>query len=165
MKKLLLVMLVPVLVLGLFSCGGKVMDGEAVLSAMQGEWTGRDGTSDTPPVPDTTGNIFVLTANQATVFKTSYADQEDGTVAFRINASGAIATEKNIVAGGVYSGTISFYGFDDKKKTELGKIDVTFTAADSNASPAVVSEIEVTKSEKAVHYQNLLIPPVGKYRQ
>jgi len=151
MKKLLLVMLVPVLVLGLFSCGGKVMDGEAVLSAMQGSWYG-DDTGDS----DATGNYFVLTANQATVFKSSYTEFEDGTVAFRINASGAISSEKNIEADKEYDGTISFYGFDDKKKTELGKIELTFK---SGATPSIV----VKKSEKSVHYQNLLIPPVGNY--
>jgi len=150
MKKLLLVMLVPVLVLGLFSCG-KVLDGDAVLSAMQGRWY------DTGSV-----NSFVLTGNQATVFKGTYAEEEKGKVAFRISASGAIANEKNIDPSTDYEGQITFYGFEDKKRVELGKITVTFTSASTGASDA---SLEVTKSEKAVVYQNLIIPPVGKYTQ
>jgi len=158
MRKLLLVMLVPVLVLGVTGCGKETVknDGTPVISAMQGFWVGKAST----PVQ---GNEFVLSASQATVFKDTYTDQELGTVAFWINATGKISEEKEIVSGQTYSGTIEFYGYGDTKQQKIATITVIFTPGDKTATTPAT--IEVTKIEKEVHYENMIIPPVGLYEQ
>jgi len=150
MRKLLLVMLVPILVLGVMGCGKETVmnDGNPVISAMQGFWD------------DGAGNTFVLSASQITVFKDVYATTptEKGTVAFWINATGAISETKDLQSDETYQGTIEFYGYGDTKKQKIATIEVTFDPAGGTDGT-----IRVTKVTKEIAYENQLIPPVALY--
>jgi hypothetical protein len=73
MKKLLLVMLVPVLVLGIMSCGSTPETGDEVPYALHGTWVNNlDGVTNAPPgalpgVGIFTDPSFIFAANEMTI--------------------------------------------------------------------------------------------------
>jgi hypothetical protein len=69
MKKLLLVMLVPVMVLGIMGCGKSLETGDEVPYILHGTWVD-DGTGDNSANAGLFNNnpAFVLTANEMTVY-------------------------------------------------------------------------------------------------
>jgi hypothetical protein len=126
MKKLLLVMLVPVLVLGLFSCG-KVMDAEVMPFEIQGTW--QCGTIN-----------LVLAGNEATVYDSgdtlkpaTYRVEVTPTLVPKLDSAAGVAAE--ISVGNSNPGTIKFVGFKDKKAATLAT--VKFEYYDSG-TPALV---------------------------
>jgi hypothetical protein len=135
MKKLLLVMLVPVLVLGLFSCG-KLLDAEMMPFELHGTWTG-----------DANGMVMILVGNQATIC----ADADDSLepAAYRVEVIGS--QDKDTKA--IDDGTIKFVGFKDKKAAEIATAKFSFDGTDLTIS-------EVTRADDAVSY---LIPAADKY--
>jgi len=135
MKKLLLVMLVPVLVLGLFSCG-KVLDAEMMPFELHGSWTDNAGAS---------GLTIVLTGNQATI----YGDPDEiQPAAYRVEVTPTKIPDSLEL-------TMKFVGFKDKKAEEIatGK----FTVDDKDA-PTTITFSEVKRADTAVSY---LLPAAG----
>jgi hypothetical protein len=139
MKKLLLVMLVPVLVLGLFSCG-KVMDADMMPFELQGSWVVWDSTASAD------GNIvLVLSGNQATVYDKNNSDPSLTTATFRVQVTPTTVpkfidgdTDNEISEANGNPGKITFYGFDDKKKKEIAH--VSFKLAPTSTS--VVGDVK-----------------------
>jgi hypothetical protein len=124
MKKLLLVMLVPVLVLGLFSCG-KLLDAEMMPFELHGSWT--DGTNHL---------TMILAGNQATIKGDTDQIQP---AAYRVEV-----TPVKIEVGD--TGTIKFVGYKDKKAAEIATAEFELTAA------GTITFGEVTRADDAVSY-------------
>jgi hypothetical protein len=118
MKKLLLVMLVPVLVLGFLSCG-KVLDAELMPYELQGAWK-------------STGNVvLVLSGNEATVYDSTNALT---TAAFRVEVTPTTVPADTRI---IEQGTIKFVGFVDKKKKEIASVSFNFDNT-TPSSPSLV---------------------------
>jgi len=124
MKKLLLVMLVPVLVLGLFSCGGKLLDADMTAFDLQGAWANADKI------------VMVLSGNQATLYSEEVQLQP---AAYRVEI-----TPTKIEVGD--EGTIKFVGFKDKKAAEIATAKFTFT------DESTITFGEVKRADDAVSY-------------
>jgi len=134
MKKLLLVMLVPVLVLGLFSCG-KVLDAEMMPFELHGSW--EDSAS---------GLILVLAGNQATI----YGDPDEiQPAAYRVEV-----TPTKLPDDGEEL-TMKFVGFKDKKAAEIATAKFTL---DNYEEPTTMTFTEVKRADNAVSY---LLPAAG----
>ena len=149
MKKLLLVMLVPVMVLGLMGCG-KIYNGQENPVCLQGAW------SDTETL-----FAFVVTGNQATVFRPYDAVAETfGNVAFRTNylgdEKGALDSNEEF--------TIEFYLFD-QKETKIGEIQCRFSNGYQNGTDPADDVIYVEESIYEKYYSNYIIPPKGTYNR
>jgi hypothetical protein len=128
MKKLLLVMLVPVLVLGFIGCG-KLVEGNAV-DLLAGTWS--DGTT-----------TLIIAGNQASISIDGDVDKDGKQIIakFRIDSSYNKDTTE---------GKISFNSFDDKKAKELGSVkftgdlegsDITFSEAASDTDNHYVKSL------------------------
>jgi len=135
MKKLLLVMLVPVLVLGLFSCG-KLLDGEMMPYVLQGTW----GETDV---------ILTLTGNQASLYSKT---DKFLPAAFRVEVSGKVEDDNSIA-----DGTIKFVGFKDKKAAELATVKYDLNAAGTTLT---LKEFKPTDAGDA-KILSVLIPDAG----
>lgn len=112
MKKLLLVALVPLLVLGFMGCG-KVFEGDVTPAELQGLWSGNFVS-------------FVLSGNQATVFRTDGTDDAAWDVAntvYRTAFSGSVNRNSGTIDG---DATLEFHEFDKPGKL-IGTI--TFTGS------------------------------------
>jgi len=133
MKKLLLVMLVPVLVLGLFSCG-KVADYDMMAFDLQGTWTNGD-------------IVMVLAGNEATIKSSSSALKS---AAYRVEVS---VTTLETVDNNT-DGTIKFVGFKDKKAAEIATVNFTYHSS---------SSLEITDVKRADDAISYLLPSTGNY--
>jgi hypothetical protein len=122
MKKLLLVMLVPVLVLGVMSCG-KLVEGSEV-DALAGTWEG-DGVK------------LIIAGNQASVIVEGNVDADEKQIVAKFRIDASINDEGE--------GDISFNSFDDKKAKELGTVKFAFTG-DQDA-PAADDTLEFSEAE------------------
>jgi hypothetical protein len=139
MKKLLLVMLVPVLVLGVMGCG-KVQDGAPSPIGLQDVWQSFD---------EDAGDMGLLTisGNQATLFRAS-----DGNIAFRTSYDGY----KGPADSGVFDATdcvgktfkLEFYWFE-KPYDQIGYINAEIKSVDR----FVVKEVKYNN-----YYQNVMLP-------
>jgi hypothetical protein len=136
MKKLLLVMLVPVLVLGVMSCGKGFDAGDPLPTDLQGTW---EGQASTPA----DGVIFTIAGNQASVGFIcdegySLEDGDDiieikGVTPFRVGISVHGEAKLNDIVGTADDDEnyfeIEFNDFTAKKNTSKGKIRGFFTDA------------------------------------
>jgi hypothetical protein len=179
LKKLLMVMLVPMLVLGLMGCGDDYETGMETVAAVQGSWYDQ-GSSDV---------WFILAAGQATVF-----DLDRGNLAFRteFNAGNAVANDAvasvwlttaannvsaeavaeiaaaaapfaQFVDGALISirrNTIEFLRYDDGLL--IGSIDFLFVTGDDNR---LDDAILILNRIIEVPYMTNYIPPVGVYNR
>jgi hypothetical protein len=138
MKKLLLVMLVPVLVLGVMGCG-KVPNGDSNPISLQGAWT--TGGSD---------NVdLVISGNQVTLLSKQTAGGL-GNIALRTSYAGPHGTnEDGILTSGEFTLTFSWY---DKPYDEIGSITCTIADADNFTVKSVVYK---------AYYQNVMLPSAG----
>ena len=102
MKKLLLVVLVPVLVLGLVGCGSSFEEGEPLPYFAQGSFVGQG---------DADAITLVFTATQLTVLRVdkTTAPATEGTSAFRTGFDG-VQVNKDARSFGI--STLTLYGFD-----------------------------------------------------
>jgi hypothetical protein len=140
MKKLLLVMLVPVLVLGVMSCGTKVQDGSPSPIGLQGKWeTTLDKAVD-----------LIISGNQVTLL--SKSDDYLGNIALRTNYDGY----KGLDDSGLFVGVdgsqtfkLEFYWFDEPYD-QIGYINAKINTAE---------EFEVTEVHYNSYYQNIMLPP------
>jgi hypothetical protein len=139
MKKLLLVMLVPLLVLGVMGCGAKVPDGDGNPISLQGYWI-TDGTDDVDLV--ISGNQVTLLSNSATYL---------GNIALRTSYSGPHGTNEDGILQTGDEFTITFKWFD-KPYDEIGSIKCTMDD-DENFT---VDEVKYQK-----YYQNVMLPSAG----
>jgi hypothetical protein len=141
MKKLLLVMLVPVLVLGVMGCGAKLPDGGANPIMLQGYWT-TSGTEDVD---------LVISGNQITLINPS-ASTYLGNIALRTNYDGEKGENESgfLAVGDEF--TITFNWFDDPYK-EVGKVTAKVTGINIGAET-----FEVTEVQYAAYYQNVMLP-------
>jgi hypothetical protein len=120
MKKLLLVMLVPVLVLGVMGCA-KVKDiGDPVPTVLQGTWE-----STTPALS------LIVAGSQISLWRDT-TDPNDK-VLFRTSFSGDADDETGFLNNEEF--TITFYEFD-KKWEEIGTLECT-----ADAAGAVVAKV------------------------
>jgi hypothetical protein len=129
MKKLLLVMLVPVLVLGLFSCG-KLLDAEMMPFELHGSW--EDTTNDL---------ILVLTGNQATI---KGSNDQVQPAAYRVEV-----TPTKMPDSATDEMTMKFVGFKDKKAVEIATAKFTVDDVDN---PTTITFGEVKRADDAVSY-------------
>jgi hypothetical protein len=144
MKKLLLVMLVPVLVLGVMGCGAKVPDGGANPIMLQGYWA----TAASQDVD------LVISGNQITLINPTTSTYL-GNIALRTSYDGEKGDDES---GFLKSGdefTITFNWFDDPYK-EVGKVTARMTGVTLGAEQFTVSEVKY-----AAYYQNVMLPQVG----
>jgi hypothetical protein len=134
MKKLLLVMLVPLLVLGVMGCGAKVPDGDGNPISLQGLWT-----------TESDGVDLVISGNQVTLL--SKTETYLGNIALRTSYSGPHGTNEDgiLLEGDEF--TITFKWFD-KPYDEIGSITCEITAAGFT-----VNEVKYQK-----YYQNVMLP-------
>jgi hypothetical protein len=141
-KKLLLVMLVPVLVLGLFSCG-KVLDADVMPLDMQGSYLG------------TRGLVLVLAGNEATIYSATDALI---TATYRVDVSANTDDYGKYTSGG--ADEIQFVGFTDKKKKEIATAKFTYTLAGAGAggTGSTIYFDEVIRSDDAL---SNLVPETG----
>jgi hypothetical protein len=105
MKKLLLVALVPILVLGFMGCG-KIEEGEPLPYFAQGAYHGEDNVAD---------NIyFVLTPTQLTVLRSDNTDTSTlGTAAFRTGLeTGDVDQAAKTIGDNDNRAELTLYGFD-----------------------------------------------------
>jgi hypothetical protein len=139
MKKLLLVMLVPVLVLGVMSCGTKVPDGNPSPIGLQAEWEGSG---------DSVG--LVIAGNQVTLISPS--PTYVGNIALRTNYDGYKGTnDDGLFTNAAADGgtlTLEFFWFDTPYD-KIGHIKADITAEDS----FTVTEVRYNK-----YYQNVMLP-------
>jgi len=138
MKKLLLVMLVPVLVLGLFSCG-KVQDmGDPMALGLHGSWlSGKDNDT-----------VLVLSGNQASLYSIS---DNLKTATYRIVAP----VPGDEAADGSLNGDIEFYGFFDTKAELIATITFSLNAAGTS-----LNITQAVREDNAVSYY---LPEVATY--
>jgi hypothetical protein len=90
MKKLLLVMLVPVMVLGMMGCGGGLETGTEIPEWLQGRWT-NSGTD---------SGAIVVTANEISVFDSATLANVTAILAFRVEYKGPTDRAKVAAAAG-----------------------------------------------------------------
>jgi hypothetical protein len=135
MKKLLLVMLVPVLVLGVMGCG-KVLDADIMPLDLQGSWENTAAEL-----------VLVLAGNEATIYSTS---NNLRTAAYRVEVTANKDTNGNMSAS---TGQIKFVGFTDKKAKEIATVEFGFSG----------TSIEITKVTRADDAVSYLIPELGTY--
>jgi len=145
MKKLLLVMLVPVLVLGVMGCGTKIFNGDASPIDLQGYWT-----AGSPDAVD-----LVISGNQITLL-TSFANNI-GNIALRTSYEGYKGgNNSGLFIEGIPSSvdsdfTLKFYWFD-APYDEIGNIKCKI---DSRTGFTVYSV------EYKQYYQNVMLPAAG----
>jgi hypothetical protein len=154
MKKLLLVALVPILVLGFVGCG-KVFDNvDPLPDYLMGSWTYSSYT-------------IVFAGNQATVYyvptgqyttEGSLSNPEQNssvTISFRVGVSYNNGTTYSNPVGGEGM-VLEFYDFTEKKNNLKGSIAGILTG-DGNAGSVLAVSASVAEN------QFYLIPPVGSY--
>jgi hypothetical protein len=126
MKKLLLVMLVPVLVLGLFSCG-KLLDAELMAPELQGTFENSAAKL-----------RLTLTGNQASISSEDDGSGLFGITVYRVEVTGTQDKEtKNID-----DGKIKFVGFKDKKAKEIATGTFDFVSGGVGTGKITFKKIE-----------------------
>jgi hypothetical protein len=142
MKKLLLVMLVPILVLGVMGCGSTVLidDGVSIPAALVGYYTGEQNLN------------LTLQGTQAALIDTN--SEGFGNIVFAIEYSGPYLDFINPNADSLNGaeGSIMFKRSDDGK--DIARIDILI-GGDANAPT-----IEITDREIFFNYMNHMIPIV-----
>jgi hypothetical protein len=139
MKKLLLVMLVPVLVLGVMGCGAKTPDGSPNPIGLQGLWNPPAGS--TSPSLVIAGNEVTLLSNSSTYL---------GNIALRTSYNGSKGdADSGIFTTGATDPEIEFFWFDDPF-TKIGSIKFTV--------PAGGATFTVTEVKYDTYYQNVMLP-------
>jgi hypothetical protein len=152
MKKFLLVMLVPVLVLGLFSCGEAdpvATDGQAAPIVLQKSWVDTGSSA-----------CLSFSGNQVTVVNIGQTgDLGDAIlVPFRIDYDGPQNTAPGIngwittVAGEPQEFYVTFYDFDSPYK-EVG----TMTCIMDDVDNAAFSVTSFEPSDEAKYYSDILL--------
>jgi len=174
MKKLLLVMLVPVLVFGFLGCGSKFEEGEPIPYFAQGEYKGVSYGS----------NEYIrliITPTQLVVFRLNEAGATVGTSAYRLGADfsfgDAIVSEEYQTVGIVDPADVAFadlteddinpqqvllYGFDGGG--EIGALGFYYigNAYSSNGNNDFVVTFATVGETYAQTYQ---VPVAGVYRR
>jgi len=143
MRKLLLVMLVPFLVLGVMGCGKAVPDGAQNPIGLQGYWQ---------PTPAENAVEVAISGNQATLINTFAVGP--GNVALRTSYDGY----KGAGDSGLFAGTdgsqtfkLEFFWFD----TPYDKIgEITAKINDEET-------FEVTEVKYEKYYNNVMLPAKG----
>jgi hypothetical protein len=159
MKKLLLVMLVPVLVLGVMSCGTKVPDGSPSPVGLQGKWV-------TPSVvsPD-----LIIAGNQVTFLLKASDGSYTGNIALRTHYEGEKGdNDSGIFITGATDSKLTFNWFDEPYK-QIGSItfDIISNANiaefidDYDGDVTTISAFMVTGVKYETYYQNVMLPEVG----
>jgi hypothetical protein len=141
MKKLLLVMLVPVLVLGLFSCG-KLLDADLVPFELQGTWK----------TSAANGVVMVISGNQATLYENATALPSLEPAAFRIEVTGS----QDETTKSIPDGKIKFVGFKDKKTKEIATVEFVYTH--NAANPITNSTLELFNLKRTDDSVSVLLP-------
>jgi hypothetical protein len=143
MKKLLLLLLVPVLVLGVMVGCGKVYDGDVTPYILQGAW-----------VADNGGPNLIISGNQITVMHVR--DITLGNVAFRTNYSGDSA--EDLIDNNGTSGTdyckLEFYWFSGSNDL-IGSFEFSVTLDPDDFTNDEIT-VELVKYEDPVH--NVMLP-------
>jgi hypothetical protein len=119
MKKFLLVMLVPVLVLGIMGCG-KVYDGSQVPSIMQGAWISEqpyEGKEVT----------LVFSGNQMSLSRYIGVD-DTATLQFRIGYGGGKNEDGTIDPGDPFD--VQIHDYEATKDTKVGTLSIIWGAGD-----------------------------------
>jgi len=159
MKKLLLVMLVPVLVLGVIGCG-KVQNGDANPIILQGVW---EATNNSPDL--------IIGGNQITLVPNEIVTTYVGNIALRTSFSGDHgglndAEDGILIAGKTFK--IEFFWFD-KPYTKIGEIECTATEGGyttPSSPPKPMDGFNVDKVNYETYYQNVMLPNKGeKYKK
>jgi hypothetical protein len=146
MKKLLVVLLVPFLVLGVMSCGGGFDAETANLTQLQGSWV-----SDASTISEDIA--FVLTASEITIFRPDY-DKDFGTLAMGTS----FELSSDVATDGSFDGLMTITRLDDG--AEIGWAYVYFVPNGSNPQ---LDLIEISWSGAYFSYQTHMIPPMGTY--
>jgi hypothetical protein len=145
MKKLLLLLLVPVLILGVMVGCGKVFDGDPTPISLQGAW-----------VADNGGPSLIVTGNQITVMHLK--DTTLGNIAFRTNYTG----DKGDNDSGIFENdptyeiVLEFYWFDGNNDL-IGSITSTFTPG-GDIDGFAADEFEITEVKYETVFQNVMLP-------
>jgi hypothetical protein len=145
MKKLLLVMLVPVLVLGVMSCGAKIPNGDANPLSLQGKWG---------PTPNTNVSL-IIAGNQITLVSPSTSSGK-GNITLRTNYDGDTGTDDDGILTSGQKFTITFNWYE-KPYDEIGYIEATANANFTGAGDAFT----VNKVVYSAYYQNVMLPAQG----
>jgi hypothetical protein len=149
MKKLLLVMLVPVLVLGVMSCGAKIPNGDPVPTSLQGNYNVSIVTTITKAY---------LVGNQLTIDRNT--SDPNGKMLFRINYEGPTQDEDGYVPASTSTATppwnfkLTLYEYDSKY-TEIGTL-LCNNAAECNETAAVFIITGIEYPDERTYYTNLL---------
>jgi len=188
MKKLLLVMLVPVLVLGVIGCGDTWVDDTETDAFVQGNWAGVDNDDVgilnplnyeiaisagqltimyadlVIPVRTEfaylTGNRFLMASN---AFVTDAAGVRGATTDGFFENAGARSdfAFEDITATKVLAGYITLFRFEDN--LEIGDLNVIVALDETDMAN---NEFHITKfaeAEEAWYIRSVPIPPVGAY--
>jgi hypothetical protein len=140
MKKLLLVMLVPVLVLGVMSCKAKVPDGDGNPLSLQGYYKTSSGNYK----PD-----LVIAGNQITLLK------DEGNISFRTSYDGPKGTNDSGILAVGDEFKITFNSFEDPYG-EVGTIKAKVTVLTPMTFKIDTLANEGVKYESYV--QNVMLP-------
>jgi hypothetical protein len=150
MKKLLLLLLVPVLVLGVMVGCGKVFDGDPTPISLQGAW-----------VADNGGPNLIVSGNQITLW--NIKGSSAGNIAFRTNYTGDTGTDANGILPNLAAnakdpgqGTIEFYWFTGKNDL-IGSIKLQFTTTGDFTKDC----FEVLEVKYETWFQNVMLPIEG----
>jgi len=145
MRKLLLVMLVPVLVLGVMGCGTKVQDGDASPIALQGFWESNSSGTDAVNL--------VIAGNQTTIVSKFNANL--GNIALRTNYSGYKGVDENGLFNDPSAASAEFkleFFWFDTPYDKIGEITC------NNLTPTSFTVKEVKYN---TYYQNVMLPAAG----
>jgi len=138
-------MLVPVLVLGLFSCG-KVLDAEMMSFDLHGTWEGTGAPADAITI--------IFAGNEATLKSKSPTSADLQSAAYRVDVN--VTTLDKLPAR--QEGKIKFVGFKDKKQAEIANADFVYEGTGVAGDTITLSNVK--RADGAVSY---LLPVDGIY--
>jgi len=125
MKKLLLVMLVPVLVLGVMGCGKVFDNGDPIPNELIGSWSAPGSDITVYLAGNHVSVQSVVNGTVATVsYRAGFSWIGDAQELLKSGQSGSKDSDGNVADGF----EISFYDFNAKKDNDRGFIRATYTA-------------------------------------